>query len=257
MNDPVTARELNERRDRYYMDQQVGAYSIVLSIALGVAGLAAASLFSVAPADRSYRVMFWVLWVLSLAAVAIAYSGVTVNVFALPNRIPDPLDIFSPFIMALLEFTLFAVLTRALTDQISPRSVVALWFGCFATFSCLACLVITRIRWLFVHATYEPALAEPIAEVIRKLHNERRGAATCSVIGIIAAVLSASAHAVPLYVFYIFAGIMAAAFITGFLSHNKQRQALESGLDESRVTRVGRVSGSAAPQPDAQPVRPK
>jgi len=257
MNDPVTGHELNERRDRYYMDQQVGAYSIVLSIALGVAGLAAASLFSVSPADRPYRVMFWTLWALSLAAVAIAYSGMTVNVFALPNRIPDPLDIFSPFIMALLEFTLFAVLTRPLTDQVSPRSVIALWFGCFATFSCLASLVITRIRWLFVHATYESALDEPITEVIRKLHDERRGAMMCSIIGIIAAALIASATAVPLYVSYIFAGIMAAAFITGFLSHSKQRKALESGLDKTRLIGVTRISGSAPPQRGAQPARRK
>lgn len=136
MNHHVSASQINERRHRYYMDQQVGAYGIVLGIALGVAGLAAASLFFFTPADRPFRLVFWALWLTSLAGAAVVYSGMNVNAFALPNRVPDLLDIFSPFLMALLEFTLFAVLTRPLTNQISPRSVVALWFGCFGLFGC-------------------------------------------------------------------------------------------------------------------------
>lgn len=239
MTHRVSAREVSERRDRYYMDQQVGAYSIVLSIALGVAGLAAASLFYVTPEDRSYRVSFWALWLTSLVAVAIVYSGMNVNAFALPGRVPDLMDIFSPFAMALLEFALFAVLTRPLTSQIPPRSVVVIWFGTFGIFCCLASLVITRVRWLFQHTRYERALKEPVDRVVRKLGEDRRGAALSALVAISMAVIFEFIPTVPPYVTYIVAATIVAGFVSGFLSHKEQRKALESGLAMAGATRVG------------------
>lgn len=246
MNHVVSASELNERRDRYYMDQQVGAYGIVLSIALGVAGLAAASLFFFTPADRPFRLIFWALWLTSLAGVAVVYSGMNVNAFALPNRVPDLLDIFSPFLMALLEFTLFAVLTRPLTNQISPRSVVALWFGCFGLFGCAATLVISHAKWLFQRTDYEEALKEPIDQVIRKLAHDRLGAASCALIAAGTAIFFEFAHSALIYTAYPVAAIMMAGLIASFFSHNEQRKALESGLTKADVATEEKTPESAA-----------
>jgi hypothetical protein len=187
MSQLVGTDELKQRRWQYYMDQQVGVYSIVLSIALGVAGLAAASLLYASSTNRSYHALFWLLWFISLLAVAIVYSGMNANVYALPNRTPDIMDIFFPFAMALMEFMLFALLTRPLAGQESPRSIVAAWFGCLGLFSCLACTVILRIRWLFQHASYDSTLQAPVDRVIQKLYEEFRGAGMCALISISAA----------------------------------------------------------------------
>jgi hypothetical protein len=235
MNEVVTVSEINDRRGRYYMDNQVGIYSIVLSIALGVAGLAFASLLYITDADRPYRIFFWLLWLTSLGAVAVVYSGMNVNVFALPSKIPDPVDIFLPFAMALLEFMLFAVLTRPLTDQIPGRLIIAIWFGCFAAFGLLACLVITRARSIFKNATYDKNLEEGITRVIGQMHTDLRGAAGSSVIGVIGAIALASSPVTPMYITYILTPLIIASFIGGFSSHNKQRSALESALDQAAV----------------------
>ena len=234
MSQLVGTDELNQRRWQYYMDQQVGVYSIVLSIALGVAGLAAASLLYTSSADRSYHALFWVLWFISLLAVAIVYSGMNANVYALPNRTPDIMDMFFPFAMALMEFMLFALLTRPLAGQASPRSVVAAWFGCFGLFSCLACTVILRIRWLFQHALYESTLQAPVDRVIQKLHEEFRGAGLCALISIAAAALFEWLHALPLGIAYILTVPIIIGFMMGFYSHHEQRKILDMALATSR-----------------------
>ena len=144
----VTAERLADRRAHYFMDQQIGLRGTILSIALGVAGLAAASLFEVRPADRPYQPLLWLLWLVSLLAVGTVYSGMTVNVYAYPSTVPDALDMFLPFGIGLAEFMLFAVLT-ALSDQLSPRLIVAVWFGCLCLFGCFSSVVVQRVRYLF------------------------------------------------------------------------------------------------------------
>lgn len=86
MTDSITAQDINDRSAGYFMEQQTGLHGTVVSIALGVAGLAAASLFDVGRADRPDHILFWALWVTSLLGVAIVYSGMTVNVFAAPEH---------------------------------------------------------------------------------------------------------------------------------------------------------------------------
>ena len=64
----ATEKMLKERRAHYFMDQQVSLHGTIVSIALGVAGLAAASLFKVQSSDRPYHLLFWLLWVTSILA---------------------------------------------------------------------------------------------------------------------------------------------------------------------------------------------
>jgi hypothetical protein len=145
----VTADLLADRRARYFMDQQIGLHGTIVSIALGVAGLAAASLFEVRAADRPYHGLLWMLWIASLLAVGVVYSGMTVSVYVLPSTIPTAADMFLPFAVGLSEFMLFAVLTTPLTAQLGPRSLIALWFGCLCLFGCFASIIIQRVRRLF------------------------------------------------------------------------------------------------------------
>ena len=59
----VSGARLADRRAHYFMDQQIGLHGTIVSIALAVAGLAAASLFDVRAADRPYHALLWVLWI--------------------------------------------------------------------------------------------------------------------------------------------------------------------------------------------------
>jgi hypothetical protein len=230
MRQIVDTRELNERRAHYYLDQQVGIYSIVLSVALGVAGFAAASLIHVPKADRPYDILLWALWLTSLFAVAIVYSGMNANSYALPNRTPDLLDILLPFAMALMEFMLFALLTSPLIDQASARVIIVAWFVSFGLFGCLAGTVILRVRWLFQHSLYDSALQEPVGHVVRKMYEDFRGAGMCALTGFTAAAIFEWIHAVPLDMAYIPVVFVITGFITGFQSHREQRSALENVL---------------------------
>jgi hypothetical protein len=234
MSQLVDTDELNERRAHYYMDQQVGIYSIVLSIALGVAGFAAASIIHVPRADRPYHALLWVLWLTSLVAVAIVYSGMNANVYALPNRTPDLFDMLLPFAMALMEFILFAVLTSPLPKQASPRVIVAVWFASFGLFGCVACTVILRVRWLFQHALYDSALQESVNHVIKKMYEDFRGAGSGALTGIAAATILEWVHAVPLDIAYIPAAFIIVGFFMGFRSHMEQRSVLEHVLAKAR-----------------------
>jgi hypothetical protein len=110
---------------------------------------AAASLFDVRTAERPYHALLWMLWLASVLAVAVVYSGMTVNVYALPSTIPTASDMFLPFAIGLTEFMLFAVLTTPLTAELSLRSIVVVWFSYFCLFGCFASVIIQRVRWLF------------------------------------------------------------------------------------------------------------
>ena len=94
MRDRISAAQVNERRTRYLMDQQIGIHVTIVSIALAVAGLAAAGLLVISSADRPYRILFWLLWITSLLYVGVVYSGMTVSVYILPGNLPNAIDMF-------------------------------------------------------------------------------------------------------------------------------------------------------------------
>jgi hypothetical protein len=149
---------------------------------------------------------------------------------ALPKKIPDVLDIFLPFFMAVMEFMLFAVLSPSLTNHTSTRSIITVWFGCLGAFSLLAALTVTRIRWIFQHGRYEERLHRPVEDVVKLMGQDRCGAGLCSLIGVTGAAVFKSVNAVPLNWVYIFALVIAICFGIGFRSHSKQRKILESEL---------------------------
>jgi hypothetical protein len=174
--------------------------------------------------------------------------------FCFAKQVPGVLDVFLPFAMALMEFMLFAVLTQPLTNEASPRSIIAAWFGCFGLFSLLAVLIITHVRRQFQRTSYEPALQKSVADVILYMHQDRRGAGLCSLIGIAGAVVFGSVHAVSLNMSYILAAIIVTGFVNGFISHSKQRRALESGLANRVATKIHDVDRPHHPRPAAQQV---
>jgi len=239
----VTADRLADRRARYFMDQQIGLHGTIVSIALGVAGLAAASLFDVRAADRPNHALLWLLWISSLLAVAVVYSGMTVNVYVLPSRIPSAADMFLPFAVGLTEFMLFAVLTTPLTAQLGPRSLIALWFGCLCLFACFASMIIQRVRGLFEHTEYKPKAAQDaVSHVADLMLSDLRGASGTALASAAAAIAFGLFPVVPIDLAY----PLNAALICGMLHgiHNQRRQAQLLEAELSRLPAAAAATSS-------------
>jgi hypothetical protein len=252
----VTIEELVERHSHYLMDQQIGLHGTMVSIALGVSGLAAASLFDVSPADRPYRLLFWLLWFTSLVAVGTVYSGMTVNVYALPSTIPSAVDMFLPVGVGLMEFMLFAVLTSPLNSQLSPRSVVVVWSGCFCLFGCLASLVIIRVRWLFKHTVYELSATQvAIYDVVKLLLLDLRGASGSALVGAATALLIGLVPAVSLAFAYLSATLLIIGMSFAVVNQRHQAAILEVAL--SRLLRISSTPRSKRLNQRGQKLRKK
>lgn len=227
----MTASQLNDRRSRYLMDQQIGLHNTIVSIALGVAGLAAASLFDIDHAHQAFRMLFWALWAISVLFAATIYSGMTANVYAAPNEIPGPQDMFLPFGLALSEFMLFSTLTSPLNSHLSPRTVVTVWFGCICLLGLFAALAIRRAKSLFEKTEYEP---EPLQKAINKMGRQMRwdlvGATACS-LGSLAAIISILSERTlsPTRV-YSFALPTALGLTLGLANQRRQARTLRTGL---------------------------
>lgn len=227
----VTADQLPDRRARYFMEQQIGLHGTIVSIALGVAGLAAASLFEVRPADRPFQVLLWLLWIASLFAVGVVYSGMTVMVYALPSTIPTALDMFLPFAVGLTEFMLFAVLTTPLADQLTPRSIVALWFGCLSLFGCFASIYIRRVCRLFKHTDYDPpAVKKAVDRAASLMGKDLQGASGTALVSALAGILICWVRAVPVDLAYYFAVAVIGGMLYGVFNQRQQAQILEAEL---------------------------
>jgi hypothetical protein len=206
----MTADRLADRRAHYFMDQQIGLHGTIVSIALGVAGLAAASLFEVRAADRPYHWLLGMLWLASLVAVGVVYSGMTVSVFVLPSTIPTPADMFLPFAVGLSEFMLFAILTTPLTAQLGPRPLIALWFGCRSFFGFSTAIIIDRVRRLFRRTGYDPpAVQNAVYAVAALMRRDLQGASGTAVFSLAAAIAIGFFPSVPIDLAYLGALLIA------------------------------------------------
>jgi hypothetical protein len=227
----VTADRLADRRAHYFMDQQIGLHGTIVSIALGVAGLAAASLFQVGTADRPYHALLWLLWIASLLAVGVVYSGMTVSVYVLPSTIPNAADMFLPFAVGLTEFMLFAVLTTPLTTQLGPRPLIALWFTCLCLFGCFASVIIQRMRWFFERTDYDPPAArKAVYDVADLMRSDLWGASGTALVSAAAAIAIGFFPAVPINLAYLFDVPLIFGMLYGLYNQRRQARILEAEL---------------------------
>lgn len=233
----VTADRLADRRARYFMDQQIALHGTIVSIALGVAGLAAASLFEVRAADRPYHGLLWLFWITSLLAVGVVYSGMTVNVYVLPGTIPTASDMFLPFAVGLSEFMLFAVLTTPLTAQLDPRSLIALWFGCLCLFGCFASTIIVRVRRLFERTEYDPpAVQKAVYAVAALMRRDLQGASGTALVSAAAAIAIGLFPCLPIDLVYLLDAPLILGLLYGIYNQRHQAQVLEAELSRLPAT---------------------
>ncbi|MFI0354289.1 hypothetical protein [Actinomadura sp. 9N407] len=92
------------------MDRVLNLHNILVGLASGIAGLAAADLLNVPENYRDYRVALWLLWFAALLAVVTAYAGAVIDSVLLPAQIPGIVDLILPLALGIAEFLLFAIL---------------------------------------------------------------------------------------------------------------------------------------------------
>jgi hypothetical protein len=234
---PITADELNNRLSRYLVDQTIGLYNTIVSIALGIAGLAAVSLLDVHSAAHAFRILFWALWATSVLSVGVVYSGMTVNVFAAPSVIPGLQDMFLPFALALSEFTLFASLTSPLDKNLPPREVVTVWFGCLCLFGAFSAMAIRRARSLFKNTRYKPLkLRKAMGKVSCLMRLDLLGATICSLSSLVATAFILSEHSFSFGWAYAFVIPTAVGLTLSIANQRWQARVLEKGLSGPSAT---------------------
>jgi hypothetical protein len=240
----------------HYLDLHI----TVVSVALALAGGAAASLIarhSISAADLS---LLWLLWLGSVLATAVAYAGTMVGAFALPSGIPDISDLVLPLLMCVTEFLLFAVLIRQVTSFASLSDLVDTWLVLMAAFGAVAVLSITKARRHFTavagsatsYRTVAPTRSSPYsqtaASLIRQytiyLDRDRIGAtATCaaSAIGVIVRFAGATAEPVA----YIFALLVIALLAVGLHGHGQTARMWRHSLYQGPDRRAARGSAES------------
>lgn len=173
-----------QRQDGYLVNHYMGLHVTIVSVALGIAGVAAASLLTARQVPPEHRLLFGSLWVASILATAAAYAGATTGSFALPPRIPAMWDLLIPLLIAVAEFLLFAVLVAQVTDTPDPRTVVVVWFFCFSVFALLSTVAVARARHLFKVTAYAGDIASDVAWYVRRLNRDMVSASTAAAIGL-------------------------------------------------------------------------
>lgn len=81
---------------------------MVVSVALAVAGMAAASLLGLPPTFNAFASLLWMMLVSSMLAVAVAFADTVTGASFLPARIPAPPDLILPLMLAVTEFLYLA-----------------------------------------------------------------------------------------------------------------------------------------------------
>jgi hypothetical protein len=225
----VTKADLHDRMSTYLINHYLALHVTVVSVALGVAGIAAASLVGDAQLGV-YRPLFWIMWSASLLATAAAYAGTVTGSVGLPGMVPSMWDLMVPIFLAVAEFLLFAILVTPLTGLGSPRSVVTAWFFCLGGFGILAGIAIGRARHLFQSGGFGADVMPTIEEYLKRLVVDMRGAGLTAGLGILGGALQLILARGSLGVAYGFAIAILVILTLALISHGKTAKLWREGL---------------------------
>jgi hypothetical protein len=81
--------DVAERLDSYFLNHYVGLHSTVVSIAMAVAGLAAASLLGTSKIYHGNYALLWLLFLTSVLCCTVVYMGVISSVIVIPASMPS------------------------------------------------------------------------------------------------------------------------------------------------------------------------
>jgi hypothetical protein len=235
MTGTLGSEALRQRHDTYLTNHYISLHVTIVSLALGVAGFAAASLIAPSSRFHGYQVVFCVLWLASLLATAVAYAGTMIGAIVLPARVPAIVDLLLPLLLGMSEFLLFAILAYQAAGVSSPRAVLTGWWFTLGAFGFLAAASIWRAFHMISHAP-DSAVRRALDRYLTDTRRDILAAATLGLLG----VLVGSAHAIygtmPIWVNYLLASIPLLFLLGALGSHRRVahelRQTLAVVLDE-------------------------
>ncbi|MGW0632308.1 hypothetical protein [Streptomyces sp. NPDC002758] len=228
----MTRTHLEERLHIHLTNHYMQLHGTLVSIALGAAGFAAASLATATRGQADSSGVLWLMWVGGLLAIAVVYAGTVTGAFTLPAGIPSLWDLVFPLLIGLAQFMVFGVLTRTVAPFTNLDTIVEMWFFGMAGVGGFAGIGILRARHLVKVSSYEPALNSAMKYYRGRLKSDFIGASLTALIGCLGGVLLASGVHLDLAWTYAFVsavvGVLAfglwAQHITGIALAKELRQ---------------------------------
>ncbi|MGW4213821.1 hypothetical protein ACWEIJ_37960 [Lentzea sp. NPDC004789] len=172
---------VRNRQDRYLLDHYMNLHAALISVAVAVAGLAVASIFSCTGIpDAPLR---WGMVAVTLLVTANVYLGLLVGGLLLPHGEPTVWDFLFPLLVGVSEFVTFGLLV---VDQQScaERSSAPLgkWLFSVAATCSLAVFAIHRANRHIDPSKRYSADVRPIAAAYKsRLRRDRMGASAVAV----------------------------------------------------------------------------
>lgn len=223
---------LRSRHDMYLANHYVGLHNIVVSMALAVAGVAAASMLGLPESYRGYVPLMWMMLVASLLAIAVAYAGTVTGAPVLPPRLPAMLDLILPLLLGLAEFFLFGILAQKVTTLNSPQAVTEAWFVASAVFGASAALSVARARSIIARGHYDSDICPVVDAYVRRLRGDVIAASIIAVLGVGSAIYQRVDHGQVSWISYTAVSLMMAFFCGGFYSHARTRLSFQVAMTQ-------------------------
>jgi hypothetical protein len=221
---------LRARQDTYLTNHYVGLHNMVVSVALAVAGVAAASLLGLPPAFRAFESLLWMMLVASMLAVTVAYAGTVTGAPFLPAQIPALPDLVLPLMLAVTEFFLFAVLAHLVNVLNTPQTMIAAWYLASVGFGTFSSLSVVRARRIIKRGRYSSDLNGAICEYTRSLVIDGIAAAVTAATGLLPILTLSPDRERPVALDYLVASALIVMYCAGLFSHGKARKILMSAL---------------------------
>jgi hypothetical protein len=212
---------LRERQGTYLVDHYIGLHVTVVSVALGIAGVAAASILAAPNLSLERRLLLAVLWLASLLATATAFAGTVVGSFTLPPRVPAMWDVFFPLLIALAEFILFVVLVPQLYGLVDTGQMVPYWFYSMGAFCALAAGAVIRARILLGKAHHADEIKDDIDWYRRRLVNDIVGAGCVAAVSFAAGIVQTADRNESTWGAYTFAGLVVIGLSAALYGHGQ------------------------------------
>jgi hypothetical protein len=171
MDAEISLDTIRERQRAYLVNHYLVLQITVVSVALAMACVSAASLIA-RPVNLDLALL-GLLWFGSLLAIAVAYGGPMTGALVLPPSIPTITDLLLPLAIGVAEFLLFAVLISQVTRSAQLNTVIDAWFWVMAAFAAIAFLTTIRARYIINEAmargAYDSGILESVGDYVARL----------------------------------------------------------------------------------------
>lgn len=229
MERQIDLDRIRSRQETYLLDHYLSIHNTVVSVALAIAGLGAASLVASSKEYGGYIILLWILWFASFLAIAVAYAGTMIGSIVLPARVPAVTDLLLPLLIAVFEFLLFGVLSHQVTGVSDPATITMVWFFSFTGFCLFAGASIWRAGRIIKLGTYESDIHTKIGDYLKGLTQDVAASSALGGWSLIAGIVNAIFDP-PIWLEYVFSGAVALGLIAALGTHARAARILRTAL---------------------------